>query len=272
MKKFQLASLAVFATGMLTIFNSCAYFPSSVPDPYLVDVTRQKENYYYTPAVSTVPMLVRKNDFSMVMNGSLGENNKGGSVHGAFMPLKNLGIMTSYSWLKYNDGKNYIGRFANYETGAGYIGRISSYFHFETYGGIGSGKIENTHHTGYSNIKTNSFFLQPTIFVSDKNQAIQFGLVSKFSLTKFDITDTTFNNDREAVVTQQMQILHNNPSQLFWEPGFVLRFGWKFVQFNMGLSLSADLTDKELFRKKSLFTLGAVVKFNTSNNLKDKKH
>ena len=261
----------MYAAGVLTIFTSC-YYPGYT-DPYIVDVNRQKDNFYYTPTAPTVPLLGNKNDFSLIMNGSTGDKNKGGSVQTAFMPLKNLGLMVSYSWLRneneYNDnGYNDIGKFINYEFGAGYVRRLSPYWHFETYGGIGTGKIENYHHTGYSRLKTSSFFLQPTISVSDKNQAVQFGFVSKFSLTKFDLRDTTFNNDREPVVTQQMLIIHDNPSQLFWEPGFVLRVGWKIAQFNLGYSFSADLTNKEMYRKKGLFTVGAVVTLNASNTKK----
>jgi hypothetical protein len=267
MKKSQRSLFIVFAFGMLITFNSC-YYPGYV-DPYVVDVTRQKENYYYAPAAPTVPLLVKKNDFSITMNGSTGKDAKGGSVHGAFKPTKNLGLMSSYSWFKNDVGSNDIGRFVNYEFGAGYVGSLSPYWHFETYGGIGSGKVENEHHTGYSKIKTNSFFLQPTIAVSDKKQLMQFGFFSKFSRTKFDLLDTSFNNDREQVVTNQMRIIHDNPSQLFWEPGFIGRVGWSVVQLNLSYTFSSDLTNKELFRKKGLFSIGVIVKLN-ANNLKTK--
>ena len=269
MKKSQTKLLSVIYTaGVLTMFTSC-YYPGYT-DPYVVDVNRQKENYYYAPAAPTVPMLVKKNDFSLAMNGSLGENSHGNSVHAAFMPLKNLGLMASYSWLKNGDAPDDVGKVTNYELGAGYVWRFSPYWHFETYGGIGSGKVDNSHYTGYSKIKTNGFFLQPTISVSDKTQLFQFGFVSKFSLAKFDLRDTTFNNDREPVVTQQMQLLHDNPSQFFWEPGFVLRAGWEIFQFHLGYSFSTDLTNKEIYREKNLFTIGAVVKLNASSKLKNK--
>ena len=269
MKKSQTKLLSIIYTaGVLTMLTSCSFFPAS--DPYIVDVNRQKDNFYYTPTAPTVPLLGNKNDFSLIMNGSLGENSHGNSVHAAFMPLKNLGLMASYSWLKNGDAPDDVGKVTNYELGAGYVWRFSPYWHFETYGGIGSGKVDNSHYTGYSKIKTNGFFLQPTISVSDKNQVMQFGFVSKFSLTKFDLRDTTFNNDREPVVTQQMLIIHDNPSQLFWEPGFLLRVGWKIAQFNLGYSFSADLTNKEMYRKKGLFTVGAVVKLNASNTPKNK--
>jgi len=263
MKKFQRTPFIVFALGMLISFNSC-YYPGYV-DPYVVDVTRQKENYYYTPSAPTVPLLVSKNDFSIAMNASVGKDAKGGSVHGAFKPTKNLGLMASYSWFKNDAGSNDIGRFVNYEFGMGYVAKLSPYWHFETYGGIGSGKVENEHYTGYSKIKTNSFFLQPTIAVSDKSQLMQFGFFTKFSSTRFKLLDTSFNNDREQVVTNQMKIIHDHPSHLFWEPGFIGRVGFSVVQFNASYTFSSDLTNKDLFRKKGLFALGVIVKLNTDN-------
>ena len=270
MKKSSTTSLFICAVLVLVTASSC-YYPGYT-DPYIVDVSRQKENYYYTPAVATTPMLVSKNDFSMILNGVLADNANGGSVHAAFMPSKNIGLMTSYSWLKNDQGSDDVGRFLNYEAGAGYIGKLSSYWHFETYGGMNGGKVENTHHTGYSKIKTNGFFLQPTIFVSNKDQRVQFGFISRFNLAKFNLADTSFNNDREPIVTQQMLLIHDNPSQLFWEPGFVFRAGWKNFQLNAAYSFSNDLSNKEIFRKKDLFTLGVVVRLNASNIETKKKN
>jgi hypothetical protein len=269
MKKMQISFCLMYVvTGVSLLLTSCygSYAPA---DPYIVNESRQKENYYYASSTQNVPLLEQKNDLSLALHGSFGDRQKGVDIHGAFNPAKNIGIMLSYSSIK-NDGDvdNDIVHIKHFELGPGYFKKISPFFHFETYGGVGFGTASNRHYTGNSKITSVNFFLQPAISVSNTYQTLQFAVVSKFSLNNFKIADTSFNNDREPFVTSQMKIISDNPSQVFWEPGFVFRAGWKEFVFQATYSISTDITNKELYRSKNSFSLGMMLRINTEQKSK----
>lgn len=254
------------------VFNSC-YPGGAVYDPYIVDDSRQKENYYYAPSSHNAPFLKEKNDLSASLQATTNDKQSGFGLQAAYLPHKNIGIITSYTRGDSKDSKlnsNYTYghnnprlKYNHFEMGAGYISRINTFWHFETYAGFGSGKIDNKHHTGRSKIKNNYFFLQPALAVSNERKTIQFGFVSKFTGNNFNIMDTTFANAREPFSTSQMKLLNDEPFHIFWEPSLVFRFGWNHFLFHTGYSFSADLTNDELHRAKGNFSIGLYLKFNT---------
>jgi len=263
MKKKQIAfRLLYISSGILFTLSSC-YYGGAPYDPYIVDESRQKENYYYAPAAQNAPLLTKKNDLSLALHGSFGDRQKGIDMHAAFNPGKNIGLLASYSSSK-NDGdaNDDIVKTNRFEMGAGYFKKLSPGLHFETYGGLGFGKIKNRHYTGLSRLNNNLFFIQPTISLETKNQNVRFAFVSRFSINNFKIQDTSFNNDREPFVTSQMKIIHDQPSHVFWEPGFVLRAGWEDFLFQLGYSVSTDLTNKELYRAKNNLSVGMILRIN----------
>ena len=266
-KTHSIVQYTYITCGILVTLSSCYY--GGAYDPYIVDFSRQQENYYYAPAAQNLPLPGEKNDLSLALHGSVGDRQMGANMHAAFNPGKHVGLMTSYTSIKNDDALDHgIAKIKSFGLGAGYFKKFADRFHFETYGGVGFSGINNRHYTGGSKITSTNFFLQPAVSISNQAETVQFAFVSKFSLNHFKIKDTSFNNDREPLVTGQMKIINDKPSQVFWEPGFVIRAGWKEIMFQAGYSVSTDLTNKELYRSKNEFSVGMILKINTAKKVK----
>jgi hypothetical protein len=225
--------------------------------------SRQKENFYYLPSAPNTPLQSLKNDmnFSLVR---IADTKYGGcDVQASYMPGKHIGIIAGYSFANSNGASNDYMKYNRFELGSGFATAFSKNWHFETYAGLGSGKIVNQHATGYSNINLTHFFIQPAVVVHDAKKNVQFGLVSRFAGVNFNVTDTSFKNDREPFSTSQVKSLYAQPFHIMWEPGFVFRAGWKNFQFHTGYSFSADLTNPGLHRANGNFSLGICLRVNT---------
>lgn len=257
MKPILLLSYLGYLTASSLFLVSC-YPGPIVTDPYLVDEGRQKENIYYVPSAPNAPLLTEKNDLSFSAMRSSGSNFSGGGIDAAFMPAKHIGITASYSFMK-NDIYMKYNRF---EFGSGYVTKLSKGWHFETYAGLGNGKITNTHHTGTSELNLTHYFLQPAIAISNKKKTVQFGFVSRFEGVNFKVIDTLFSTDRESFSASQITNLYNQPFHIMWQPGFVFRFGWKNFLFHTGYSWSTDLTNPAVYGEKGNFSLGMELRFN----------
>ena len=257
------ASLTLIRFSFLSFFlYSC---DPGLYDPYIVPESRQKENVYYAPAAQNAPLLSNKNDLSFSAGFGVTSNQSGIDAHGAFNPAKNFGLlagMRSYNHESEGEGSS----MNSYEFGAGYLKELPQLWHFEIYGGVGSGNVHNIHHTGDSKVRFSNFFLQPAIAVQNSNKTIQFAFVSRFSSNNFKIEDTSFNSDREPFVAKQMNIIHNQSRHLMWEPGFLLRAGWENILFKAGFSICSDLTDKDFYHDKTNFSVGIVFRGNVGKN------
>ena len=257
MKKFTLAFQIVAFIFCTAFFCSCATVPI---DPYIVDISRQRENSYHAPATLHAPLISKKNDLTIGVHYAFLTRHRGVDIQTAFSPVNHLGIQASYR----NHGqKGEIedGKIESYEFGAGYFKGWDN-FVFETYAGFGGGTIQNVHHTGRSEIRYTNYFIQPAIGVQTKDQLTQFALVAKLSPTKFTIRDTSFNGAREPFVVSQFDILSSTPSRLFLEPGFIFRTGWEYVQVQTALSFPSILRGEDFLRDKTNFSIGLVFRLN----------
>jgi hypothetical protein len=149
--------------------------------------------------------------------------------------------------------------------GAGYLTKLSGNMQFETYAGFGNGKIKNLHYSGRSVLNLTHFFIQPTLIMGSKNKVLQVGLVSKFAGVNFNVTDTLFATGREPFSTKQLSSLYDQPFHVMWEPGLVVRVGWKKLQLHSGYSFSADLTNPDLHKANGNFSMGVCLRLNTKS-------
>ena len=267
MKKRNLASTIVVLVFSMPFFYSCVT-GSFTADPYFVDDSRQKENVYHAPAMQNVPLLSEKNDLSFSASLGYTSQHSGIDLHTAFVPAKNVGLLAgyrSYSQKKHSED----GKIASYEFGAGYI-KDGKQFHFEAYGGVGGGSTTNHHHTGESKLTFSNFFVQPTIAVQNLTKTVQFAFTSKFTHQHFNIVDTSFTGEREPFVTSQFRTIAENPNRIFWEPGIVLRTGWKNVLFNIGVSTLKDLSNPNFAMDRCNYFIGVVFRGNVGNKTKSK--
>lgn len=262
-QKYFLSGWVCWMIGSSIFLSSCFYYGPVVPDPYIVSDYRQKENLYYIPSSPTTPLLTEKNDISMTATRLADTKFTGGEVQAAFMPGKKTGIMGSYFSARNDAGYTKYNRF---EVGAGYVKGFSKKLHFETYAGFGSGKISNIHYIGQSKLKATHFFIQPAFAVGNKKKTVQFSFVSRFEGVNFKVSDTTFNNDREPFTTSQIKSLYDQPFHVMWQPGFVFKLGWKKILFHSGYSYSSDLTNPDLHRATGNFSLGIILRLNTSES------
>ena len=177
-------------------------------------------------------------------------------------PVSHFGIQAGFR-SHGQKGEVRSGKIEGYELGAGYVKDWGNFI-FEAYAGIGGGKIQNTHHTGYSTIGFTSYYIQPAFALQNKNKTTQFALVMKLSPTKFTIRDTTFTGEREPFVVEQFRLLENQPNRVFLEPGFVFRTGWENVLFQTALSFPSNLSGEDFLRDKSNFSVGLVFRFNAT--------
>ena len=262
----QYLAFTFIAAGTIFSLSSC-FFGGNVYDPYIVSESRQKENFYYIPSAPNTPLLSQKNDMGFSLMWESGSKYSGADIQASYMPGKHVGIMGSYSLTGINS--DYI-KYYRFELGSGFVTQLSKNWHFETYAGFGNGKIKNTHHTGNSKLNLTHFFLQPAIAISNENKKIQFGFVSRFAAVNFNVMDTSFNTDREPFSTAQLKSLYDQPFHIFWEPGFVFRFGWEKFQFHTGYSFSTDFTNPDLYKANGNFSLGFTLRFNSQPAIKAK--
>jgi hypothetical protein len=262
MKKLNFASIILALIFSIPFFYSC-FTGSFTTDPYFVNESRQKENVYHAPAMQNIPLLSDKNDFSF--SGSLGYTSRhsGVDIHTAFVPAKHFGLLAGFRSYSQKE-KSEDGKINSYELGAGYI-KDNKNLHFELYGGIGGGSTTNSHFTGTSKLTFTNFFIQPTIAVQNPEKTVQFAFTGKLSHQNFRIADTSFTGEREPFVTNQFRIMAESPNRILWEPGLVLRAGWKNVLFNIGVSTLKDLSELNFAMDRCNYFVGIIFRGNATN-------
>jgi hypothetical protein len=256
----------VYTIPVISLVLASCYTGSYIPDPYIVDIERQKQNIYYVPSSPNTPLLTEKNDFSFSVMRASGSKFTGAEIQAACLPWKHAGFIASYSGAGNRNGNPDYMTYHRFEIGAGYVSKFSKEGHFEIYGGLGNGKMMNSHYSGSSRINLNHFFLQPAIAISDKHQIIQFAVSSKFAGVNFKVRDTLFTTAREPFSSSQINSLYEQPFHVMWEPALSFRVGWKNFLFNAQYTLSSDLTNPDLHRSKNNFSIGVTLRCNTKTN------
>jgi hypothetical protein len=268
MKKMNAPFHFMLLTVASITLHSC--FPINLAvDPYIVDIDRQKENSYHAPSMLHAPLLSEKNDFSIAANYAVLTRHNGVDLQAAFVPVEHLGLQAGFRSYS-QKGSQASGDIESYEFGAGYVKDWGKLL-FEAYGGIGGGNIQNDHHTGSSHLRYTSYYVQPTFAIQSKSKTTQFAVIAKLYPVKFAIVDTTFDGARENFVATQFETLGNKPNQLFLEPGFVFRSGWKNVRIQTGLSFAVNLSGEDFLRDKTNFSIGCLFRFNSRNTKHDRK-
>jgi hypothetical protein len=265
MRKYQLCMRLLILSTIS--FYSC-YTLS--PDPYIVSELRQRENIYYAPATQNAPLLSKKSEGSFSLGLGVTPKLAGADLNVAFSPVKKIGITAGVR--SYNSkNRNGETKIDSHEFGAGYLKDLSGLWHFEIYGGLGSGRVRNLHYTGNSEIRFNNYFLQPAIAVQDKNKTVQFALVSRFSQLNFRANAASFNYDREPFVAAQFKSISNEPNHFFWEPGLLFRAGWDSFVFQFGFSTSFDFSSNDFYRDKINASFGIIFRGNLGKTQAIKK-
>lgn len=263
MYKFNPILIAVFASS---IFASCVT-PGEVNDPYVAPIERQRDNFFYVPTPPNTRFNKEKNDLSFNVDHSSGGRYNGVNAQAGFLPTKHIGIIAGYSGARHKGSITESMKFHQFEIGAGHITKLRNGWHFENYFGWGGGEVVNYMYSGVSRFKLNRYFIQPALAYTTANNSFSLGIVSRFSGVRFSPSELFFLDEREPFTADQINLLKENPFQVFWEPGFKISAGWKNFRFNAGYTFSTDLSSSELDFPNSNLAVGAIIQFSTA-----KKH
>src|SRR6266536_2009256 len=92
-KMKKIANSILPAIVLMVMLSSCY---SGYYDPYYVDLTRQKENFYYAPQTVNPPLLADKNDMVLAGHFVTGDKQTGTAVHAAYAPAEHVGVALNY--------------------------------------------------------------------------------------------------------------------------------------------------------------------------------
>jgi hypothetical protein len=156
----------------------------------------------------------------------------------------------------------------DYEYGSGngtYIEAASGYFKptpdkhwvFESYAGIGTGSVINKYEKFESSkVGITKLFIQPSFGYSSKY--FEMAVSSKFSNVNFHVKSSTVNSD--SYEFENIKFLRSKKSFFLWEPGIMIRGGFKNLKFLAQLTHSISNDLKPIIDDTN-FSLGIMIPF-----------
>jgi hypothetical protein len=215
-------------------------------------------HYYYAPNMHNVPLLQQKEEFHLDLSGSMGDEFTGFEVQAAFSLTDNIGIIGNgfvvdreREILADDYGRGHI-----IEGGAGAFVPLKNNMVFETYAGLGFGKVENGYGYGAtSRLNFNRYFLQPSIgYTSDI-----FDLALSLRLSGLRYNDIHFTGILEQNDQDHIQYISRNPFSILIEPAVTLRGGWEYLKFQLQLGYSENITNPDLVQEDLNASIGVYI-------------
>lgn len=217
---------SLHALGLIIILNSCA--PA------------------YVPNVVNAPMLHNGGE----INANVGIGTNGLDPQIAFGLSDHIGLMVNGSISYPNNDSSHIHRFV--EVGTGFYGGSNDVI-FEIYGGYGVGYVESTFQGGivfenkYTDANYQRIFIQPGVGTTTK--IIDFSFNPRLVFVEMDIKDPDFTI--------------SSSYDLFIEPTFTIRLGFRNVKFysQMGFSIPLDEENLHYDIRWFMFSTGLSLNF-----------
>lgn len=185
----------------------------------------------YIPNMVNSPMLSNQGEFQATI--ATGTSNFDAQT--AFAITDNIGIMVNGSYgNETNDSTDDFHKHLFFEGGLGYYDKIGAKGRYEIYGGFGTGKAEGfydgaTFDSRITDATFNRFFVQPGIGIST---GIYDGSFSpRFALVQMDPNGADFRTGKY---------------NLFFEPVFTSKIGFKYVKFVFQFGFSVPFGDENL--------------------------
>jgi hypothetical protein len=229
-------------------------------------------HYYYAPSSNNVPLFKEKNE------GRIQAQYTTTGAQVDYDAADGFEIQTAYALgnhtaLQLNffhaseDDEDYGSGSGNYiEAAYGYYKPFGKKrWVFETYAGLGLGGVTNVFKNGYDNYATEhaktsitKFFVQPSIGFATKYFDAAFS--SKFSIVNIGFNSSTLSKENNLYDYEYVESLRNGKSYFFWEPGLLIRGGFKNIQAVMQITETIISDDTQPISNASL-SLGLVIPF-----------
>ena len=225
-------------------------------------------HYYYAPNMHNVPLFQQKEELHMDLSGSMGNEFTAFEIQAAFALTDNIGIMGNGFVVDRERGvlTDEYGRGYLIEGGAGTFVPLKNDVVFETYFGLGFGKVENGYDNGTtSKLDFNRYFLQPSIGYTSDFLDIALSL----RLCGLRYNDIHFTGILDQDDQDQIQYINRNPFSVLIEPAITLRGGWEHVKFQVQLGYSGNITNPDLLQEDLNANVG--IYFTITDKYKNRK-
>jgi len=227
-------------------------------------------HYYYAPGGNNVPLFKEKNEARIqVQYSTVGIRADGSDVIDGFeiQSAYAVGKHTALQLNYFHAGDNEPG----YGSGNGnYIEAAGGYFKplhnnnwiFETYAGIGTGSVNSIFETEHSSETARTsvakFFIQPSFGYSRNHFDVAFS--SKFSLVNFGVRSSSVTQEKNPADFNYIESFKNGRSYFWWEPGLMIRGGFKQVKAFVQATYSIH-SDETLPFCNANYSIGIIVPF-----------
>src|SRR6266540_6653143 len=221
-------------------------------------------HHYYAPNSNNVPMLKEKNDGRIQLQYSSGNDYEGFEFQSAYAAGKHVGLQLNF----FTASGNYEESGIDYGSGKGtYIEAAAGFFApyhnnlwvFETFAGAGIGTVTNEYtNSESSKVGVTKFFIQPSYGFSTNN--FEIAVSSKFSVANFKVKNSTVTMDNNPYDFPDIKFLQDNKSFFFWEPGIMLRGGFKQFKILAQFTYSAS-NDSKLNIDNANLSVGIMIPF-----------
>jgi len=228
-------------------------------------------HYYYAPNSNNVPLFKEKNEmriqaqYSTVGPVSDYTDAIGGfEIQSAYAVGNHTAVQLNFLHANYDD--EYGSGDGNYiEAAAGYFRpSVDKHWIFETYAGLGTGSVNSTYIMDYNSqdAKTSitKFFIQPSFGYTSDYFSMAFS--SKFSLVNFGVTSSSLTKENNPTDYDYVESFKKGKPYFWWEPGIMIRAGFKNVQAVTQIIYSVQGNSGLPFCNLN-YSLGIVLPFNT---------
>jgi hypothetical protein len=160
-----------------------------------------------------------------------------------------------------DDGtKEYGGSGAYVEVAGGYFSRLHpSDWVFETYAGIGTGSIHNTHeHLQRSKVGVTKIFVQPSIGWAGRG--FQFGFSARLAYVDLRVKSSTVTEARNIEDYFDIEYIRDHRSAILLEPAVMIRSGAEGIKFSLSYTGSSNL-NRSWKQEKAGFSFGLCIPF-----------
>jgi hypothetical protein len=159
-------------------------------------------------------------------------------------------LITGQGGHEVKSGRGYL-----LEVGSGYFQQIGGKGVFETYAGLGAGRVNNKYYTGYSSrVGLFRLFVQPSIGYTTPYFDCAFSTrLAWLSLLNPEGSVQGVPNSSEIYYWQYVQ---QHPHCWLLEPALTLRGGWKYCKLQLQFGISSNVSHPEFPQEDVNLSLG----------------